>query len=124
MEIVYKEESYRIIGTCFEVYNDMGAGFLEAVFQDCLQLEFRLQEIPCLSQPKLNLNYKGNQLQCRYQPDFVCFEKIIVEIKAVSEFVGEHRAQVHNYLKASGFKLGLLVNFGSYPKLHYERIVR
>jgi GxxExxY protein len=123
-EIVYKEEGYAIIGACFEVYNEQGCGFLEAVYQESLDVEFNMRKIPFVSQPKLNLSYKEKQLKQFYQPNFVCFEKIILEIKAVSTLIDEHRTQVHNYLKSTGLKLGLLVNFGRYPKLEYERIVR
>ena len=124
MEIVYKEESYKIMGACFEVYKEMGCGFVEPVYQECLAVELQLQGIPFVPQTELKLSYKGRILECRYKPDFICLEKIIIEIKAVSELCDEHRAQIHNYLKATGFKLGLLVNFGHFPKLEYERIVR
>ena len=124
MEIVYKDESYRIVGACFEVYNEKGCGFLEAVYQECLEIEFEMQGIPFVSEKDLSLDYKGKPLKQRYTPDFICYDKIIVELKAVSELKDEHRAQVHNYLKATGMKLGLLVNFGHHPKLEYERIVR
>ena len=124
MEIVFKEESYSIMGACFEVYREKGCGFLEAVYQECLEREFRLQGISFKSQPCLPLSYKGVPLEQTYQPDFICFDQIIVEIKAVSEVTDVHRAQVHNYLKATGYKLGLLINFGNYPKLGRERIVR
>lgn len=123
-EIVFKEESYRIIGACFEVYNEMGCGFLEAVYQECIGIEFESRAIPFRPQAELSLAYMGRRLSKVYVPDFICFESIIVELKAVREMVDEHRAQVHNYLKATGFKLGLLVNFGRYPKLQSERIVR
>ncbi|HEY2414073.1 MAG TPA: GxxExxY protein [Pirellulaceae bacterium] len=122
MELIRKEECYRIIGACFEVYKEKGAGFSEGVYQECLALEFVIQAIP--AQPKLQLEYKGKPLECKLIPDFICFGDIILELKAVSELCDEHRAQVHNYLKATGFKLGLVVNFGHYPKLEYERIVR
>lgn len=123
-EIVYKEESYAIVGACFEVYNEQGCGFLEAVYQESLVIEFSMRKIPFISQPKLNLRYKEKPLKQVYKPDFICFDKIILEIKAVSTLKDEHRAQVHNYLNSTGLKLGLLVNFGRYPKLEYERIVR
>jgi len=123
MGIVFKEESYAIMGACFEVYKEKGCGFLEAVYQECLEMEFRSQDIPFEGQPCLHLTYKGMSLKDTYEPDFICFDKIIVEIKAVSELTDIHRAQVHNYLKATGYNLGLLVNFGHYPKLEYERIV-
>ena len=124
MEIIYKEESYAIIGACFEVYNEMGCGFVEPVYQECLEMELDLRVIPFRPQAELELSYKGRRLEQKYKPDFICFGKIILEIKAVSQLADEHRAQVHNYLKATGYKLGLLVNFGHYPKLEYERIVR
>jgi len=124
MEIVYKDESYLIVGACFEVYNEKGCGFLEGVYQECLEIELGLQSIPFQAQKELALDYKGRSLRQVYKPDFICFDKIIVELKAVSKLSDEHRAQVHNYLKATDKKLGLLVNFGHYPKLEYERIVR
>ncbi len=122
-DIIYKEESYRIMGACFEVYRDKGSGFVEPVYQECLEMEFGLQQIPFQPQVPLQLAYKGRPLKQRYIPDFMCFGKIIVELKAVSQLTDEHRAQVHNYLKATGHRLGLLVNFCHYPKLEYERIV-
>lgn len=124
MEIVYKDESFRIVGACFEVYSDKGCGFHEPVYQECLEIEFALQGIPFKAEQELGLTYKGRPLKQVYKPDFVCFDKIIVELKAVSALNDEHRAQVHNYLKAAGMKLGLLINFGHHPKLEYERIVR
>ena len=124
MEIVFKDESYAIMGACFEVYREQGCGFLEAVYQECLALEFGLRGIPFVPQRDLLLSYKGCQLMQTYKPDFLCYERIILEIKAVSALAPEHRAQVHNYLKAAGHRLGLLVNFGHYPKLQYERIVK
>jgi len=121
--IVLKDESYKVIGACFEVHNTMGCGFLEGVYQECLGIEFSSCTIPFKAQIPLELCYKGKPLQQKYIPDFICFEKIIVEIKALKDLCDEHRAQVHNYLKATGYELGLLVNFGQYPKLQYERIV-
>jgi len=123
-EILFKDEAYKIVGACFEVYNEEGCGFVEPVYQECLEIELDLQGIPFQAQRQLQLSYKGRQLKQVYIPDFMCFEKIIVEIKAVSKLTDEHRAQVHNYLKATGLRLGLLVNFGHHPKLEYERIVR
>jgi GxxExxY protein len=122
-EIVFKEESYQIMGACFEVYKEMGCGFLEPVYQECLEREFNYRRIPFRPQEELELRYKGELLQQKYVPDFICFDKIIVELKAVKELCDKHRAQVHNYLKATRYKLGLLVNFGHFPKVEYERIV-
>ncbi|MDH3716846.1 MAG: GxxExxY protein [Planctomycetota bacterium] len=122
-EFLYKDETYRIIGACFEVYNEKGCGFLEPVYQECLEIELGLQEIPFDAKKPLTLEYKGHKLKKTYEPDFVCFGKIIVEIKAISSLTDDHRAQLLNYLNATGFKVGLLVNFGHYPKLEYERMV-
>ena len=122
--LLFKKESYQIIGACFEVYTDKGCGFLEPVYQECLEHELEIQGIPWESQKHLPLSYKGRPLKQRYQADFICFDKIILEIKAVSRLVSEHRAQVLNYLNATGYELGLLVNFGHYPKLESERIIR
>jgi GxxExxY protein len=121
--LLFKEESYRIVGACFEVYREKGCGFLEAVYQECLEIEFEMRGISFTPRVELVLTYKGRTLERRYQPDFVCFEKVIVEIKSVSQLTDEHRAQLFNYLKSTGMRLGLLVNFGHYPKLEYERIV-
>lgn len=123
-EIIYKKESYAIVGACFEVYNAKGCGFLEPVYHECLAIEFEHQRIPAISKPSLKLTYRGRMLLQTYAPDFICFEKIIVELKTVSTLADEHRAQVLNYLQATGFELGLLVNFGHYPQLQYERIAK
>ena len=106
MEILLKEEAYAIIGACFEVYNDKGSGFLEAVYQEWLEIELELRRIPFRAQPELKLSYKGRTLNKTYQPGLDCYSRIIVEINAVSELTDEHRAQVHNYLKATGYRLG------------------
>lgn len=124
MEILHKDESYRIMGACFEVYKEKGCGFVEPVYQECLSMELTEQGVPFEEQVELQLEYKGRPLSQTYKPDFVCFGKIILEIKAVSQLVDGHRAQVHNYLKATGHSLGLLINFGHHPKVEWERIVR
>jgi GxxExxY protein len=123
-DLIYKDESFKIMGACFEVYNELGCGFLEPVYQECLEIELAMQEIPFRAREELKLRYKDHLLKQVYEPDFVCWEKVIVEIKAVSELADIHRAQLQNYLKATGHRLGLLVNFGNYPKLEWERIVR
>ena len=122
-DLKFEEQSYRIRGAIFEVYREMGCGFLESVYQECLEKEFGKQEIPYVSQRELILQYKGDRLEQTFKPDFICFEQIIVEIKAVKELADEHRAQIHNYLKATSLELGLLVNFGHFPGLEWERIV-
>jgi GxxExxY protein len=122
-ELIYKDESYAIIGACFAVYKDKGCGFTEPVYQECVAIEFEFQSIPFRAQERLKLFYRGRELRKRFKPDFICYDKIVVELKAVSSLAGEHRAQVLNYLHATGMRLGLLVNFGHFPKLEYERIV-
>ena len=121
-ELIYSDESFRIIGACFEVYKDKGCGFHEPIYQECLGIEFEMQQIPAVPHPGLILEYKGRKLEQQYFPDFVCFGKIIVEIKAVDCLTDAHRAQVLNYLRATNFQLGLLINFGHYPRLEHERI--
>jgi GxxExxY protein len=123
MNIIHRLESYEIMGACFEVYKEKGSGFLESVYQECLEIEIAGRTIPFKAQPELALTYKGRPLKCKFKPDFICYDKIVVELKAVTALTDEHRAQVQNYLRATGLKLGLLVNFGHYPKLEYERIV-
>ena len=124
MALLYETESYQILGACFEVYKDKGCGFLEAVYQECLEIEFEIQGILFVPQTELKLAYKGRQLVQIYRPDFVLYDKIILEIKAVSALADEHRAQLHNYLKATGYRVGLLVNFAHYPTVEHERIIR
>lgn len=121
-ELVYRDECYKIMGACFEVYKEKGCGFLEAVYQECLEIEFEMQGILFVPKKPLALTYKGRPLTQSYEPDFICMDKIIVELKAVSVLADEHRAQVLNYLNATGYKLGLLVNFAHYPKVEWERI--
>jgi GxxExxY protein len=119
--IIYKEESYKIVGACFEVYKNKGCGFTEPIYHECLKLEFAIQGIPFESEPEINLDYKGTVLEKYFKPDFICYDKIVVELKALSGLTDEHRAQTINYLNATGFDLALLVNFGHFPKIEYER---
>ncbi|MEM9478780.1 MAG: GxxExxY protein [Verrucomicrobiota bacterium] len=123
-DIVLREEMYGVMGACFEVYKSKGCGFLEDVYQECLEIEFAHLNIPFVSKPKLELEHRGQKLRKAYEPDFVCYGKVIVELKAAKHLADENRAQVLNYLKATQFEVGLLVNFGSYPKLQWERLVR
>ncbi len=122
-ELIYKNESYTIIGACFAVYKDKGCGFLEPVYHECLELELEFQSVPFLSKPPQTLQYRGRTLVQTFSPDFLCYDKIILEIKALSALCDEHRSQLLNYLSASSCKLGLLVNFGHYPRLEYERLL-
>lgn len=123
MPLLYEEESYEILGACFEVYREKGPGFLESVYHECLMIEFGLRGIPFESKKKLALTYKDVPLQQVYEPDFVCFDRIIVEIKAVSELHDVFRAKLHHYLRSTKLRLGLLVNFSHYPQLQHERII-
>ena len=123
MDILYKEESYSIMGACFEVYKEMGCGMKERVYHECLEREFRSKQLPAVHEPKVQLAYKGETLSQQLIPDFIAYQKIIIELKAEKKITDQHRAQVHHYLRATGFKLGLLVNFGHHPRLEWERIV-
>lgn len=124
MDLIYKEETYSIIGACFEVSNEHRNGFLESVYHESLLYEFGDRKIAAVSEPQLQIRYKSRILKSTCKPDFVCFGKIIVELKAVKELTNDHRAQLLNYLKATGFKLGLLVKFGQESQLQWERIAR
>ena len=96
---------------------------MEAIYQECLELEFKYRGIPFQSQKPLDIRYKGNLLAQVYRPDFICFGNIILEIKATKELHDQHRAQLINYVRATDLKLGILLNFGHYPKLEYHRII-
>jgi len=119
-DIVYKLESFEIIGACFEVYKEKGSGFLESVYQERLEIELAERKVPFIIQPELSLTYKNRPLKSKFKPDFICYEKIVMELKAVTALADEHRAQLQNYLRSAKMKLGLLVNFSHYPKLEYE----
>ena len=122
MVYLYEKETYTIIGAAMEVHNVLGCGFLEPVYQEALEKEFSLRDIPYKREMVLPVYYKNELLKKTYIADFVCFEKIIVELKALSNLTNEHKAQVLNYLKAIRFKLGLLLNFGK-QSLEYKRII-
>ncbi|MFO7936693.1 MAG: GxxExxY protein [Kiritimatiellia bacterium] len=122
-DMLFKDEGYQITGACFEVHNHMGCGFLEAVYQECLELEFSEKRIPFVAQPNLKLKYKKYALKKHYVPDFLCYDKIVVEIKTEKKLENIDHAQIINYLKATRLELGILVNFGHYPKLEIERFV-
>ena len=104
-----------------QVYNTLGSGFLESVYQEALAIEFTKRGIPFVKEKELKIYYDGHELKQTYRADFVCYDSIIVELKAVSDLNDSHRSQVYNYLKATGFRLGLLYNFVHYDGLQYER---
>jgi len=121
-KIVYKEESFKIIGACMKVHRSLGAGFLEAVYEEALEKEFQIQNIPFKKQVKLELFYDNQKLQKHYRADFVCYDMIILEIKAVVQIPIVFNAQLKNYLKCTKMELGILINFGT-PSLTYKRIL-
>lgn len=122
-ELILEKETYEILGACFEVYRDKGHGFLEPVYPECMEIELALRHVPFTSQTSLPLNYKGVALKQTYRADLLCFGKVLVELKAVSHLIDEHRSQVLNYLRATGLSVGLLVNFGHHPRIEHERFV-
>jgi len=122
-ELLYKEECFLIIGACMEIHKTLGCGFLEPVYQEALTYEFTQQNIPFQREKVLTITYKNIELERKYVADFVCFDKIIIELKALSQLVSEHESQVLNYLKATGYRLGLLVNFGE-KSLRYKRLIK
>ena len=122
-ELIYADEAYAIQGAIFEVYKSVGLGFLESVYQECLEMELGKRGIPFKSQSEIQIRYKGQLLKQMYRADVVCYDKIILELKAAKHLLPEHHAQLHNYLRATGMKLGLLVNFGHYPGVEIKRIV-
>ena len=119
-EIIFQEESYRIIGAAIEVHTELGNGFAEPVYQEALAIEFEIRGIPYEKEKQLKISYKNRILKKHYQSDFVCYDKIIVEAKALSQLTSDHESQVLNYLKATSFRLGLLINFGE-SRLVYKR---
>ena len=118
---IYPDDCYAIRGAIYEVYRELGNGFKEEVYQQCLEREFAARRIPFDAKRELRIFYKGEPIDKTYVPDFVCFDKIIVEIKAVESLTKEHRAQLMNYLRLTKCRLGLLVNFASYPKAAVEQ---
>lgn len=121
-ELVCKEEVFRVVGAALEVSNELGAGFLEAVYQEALGIELKSRAIPFVAQPTIRIAYKGRLLAKEYIPDFICYDQVIVEIKALKALTNIEQAQLLNYLKATGKPVGLLLNFGV-PRLEWKRMV-
>ncbi len=121
-DYIFKKECYEIIGCCMEVHSELGCGFLEAIYQEALELSFMDTEIPFEREVQLDVFYKGRELNKKYFADFICFDEVIVELKAVNALTDVHYVQVLNYLKATGKRVGLLVNFGA-KSLQYKRVV-
>lgn len=124
MEVYFATESYAIVGAAMHVYNVLGSGFLEAVYQEALEIELKKRGIPFTAQKELEIYYDGQLLKQKYRPDIVCYDKIIIELKAVANLDDVHRSQIYNYLKATGYKLGILINFGCSTHLEIERKVK
>ncbi len=122
-ELLYRDEVYRLIGACIAVHKDKGNGYAEPVYQDALEIELELAGIPFDAQRNYQISYRSRVLKHTYTPDLLCFDKIIVELKAAKALTDEHRAQLLNYLKVTGLSLGLLVNFGSHSRLEWERLI-
>lgn len=123
MSLLYPTESYKINGAIYEVHKELGPGLLEKVYQEALEKEFKLQGIPYEREKSFTIMYKGESLSQKYVADFVCYDKIVVELKAVEDILPIHKAQVINYLAITGYNLGLLVNFNA-RKVVPERLVR
>ena len=124
VDVLFKDECFEIYGCIYAVNRKLGTGFLEAVYQEALEIELKRKNIPFVSQRGLEILYDGIPLANKYIADIVCHEKIIIELKAVSKITDQHKAQLMNYLAVTGFKLGLLVNFCSFPKSEIIRMVR
>jgi GxxExxY protein len=121
-DLLFKEECYQIVGCCMEVHKQLGGGFREAVYQEALEIEFIDHNLPFEREKKMKIKYKGQILRKKYFVDFLCFNEVIIELKAVSELTNNHKGQLFNYLKASEKRLGILVNFGT-EKLEYKRFI-
>ena len=122
-ELLYKDEVYAIIGAAMEVYNQLGPGFLEPIYQEAMEIETLVRKIPYKPQQDIHVIYKGRPLKKFYTADLICYEKIIVEIKALERLTSREQAQLLNYLKATGMSIGLLINFGSEKDLEWKRMV-
>ena len=123
MDLLYKDEVYAIVGAAMEVYNNLGPGFLEAVYQEALEIETASRKIPALPEQKLFIDYKGSPLRKFYEADLIFYENIIVEIKAVDNLTAREEAQLLNYLKATGMRVGILINFGAYQNLEWKMMI-
>ena len=123
MEIIFKKEVFAIIGAAMDVHSTLGRGFLEAVYQEAMEIESASRQLPFLPQPQVQIDYKGHVLKKFYVPDFIFYDKIVVEIKALDRLTSNEEAQILNYIKATGYKVGVLINFGSHGKLEWKRFV-
>lgn len=120
-ELIYADEFYAIQGALFEVYKTMGNMWSEEVYQQCLEIELEARKIPFSAKAEIPILYKGRRIRKTYIPDIICYGKIVLELKACQAIADEHRRQILNYLRMTQHHLGLLVNFGGYPKVEIER---
>ena len=123
-DLIFKDEAYAIVGAAIEVHRELGSGFLEAVYQEALQMELHERGIPFEAQKPLRIQYKGQMLRKDYCADLLCYGQIVVELKALDRLSGNEESQILNYLKATGLRLGLLINFGGQRKLEWKRFVK
>ena len=123
-ELILKDEVYAVIGAAIEVHRELGPGFLESIYQEAMEIELKAKDIPFVAQQPIAVQYKGVTLKKQFFADLVCFEQIIVEIKALAHLSGTEQAQLLNYLKGTGFPIGILINFGSHGKLEWKRLVK
>jgi GxxExxY protein len=123
-DLLLKDEVYAIVGAAMEVHSELGAGFLEAAYQEALGIEFQLRNVPFQPQCPLRIMYKGRALEKTYCADFLCFDRVVVEIKALKELTGREESQLLNYRNATGLRVGLLINFGDPGRLDWKRLVR
>jgi len=122
-ELLYKDEVYTVIGAAMDVYNHLGPGFLEAIYQEAMEVEVTARNIPNSPEQNVQIMYKGKPLKKFYTPDLMCYGKIVVEIKAIDRLTSREEAQLLNYLKATGMPVGLLINFGAEKDLEWKRMV-
>ena len=120
---MFKEEGYRLMGAAFEVYNRLGYGMAEEVYQQSLEVELRLRGIPFESKHELTVFYKGHELETRYKPDLLVYDGIVVELKAVAELISDHEAQLFNYMRIARKRVGYLLNFGRKGELEWKRFI-
>ena len=123
-DLLLKDEVFAIIGAAIEVHKELGIGFLEAVYQEALEIELRTRQLPFIPQKPLVISYKGYQLKKEYVADLISYDQIVVELKAIDRLTGKEESQILNYLKATGLRVGLLINFGYAGRLEWKRFVR
>ena len=123
-DLILKDEVYAVVGTAIEVHRELGPGFLESIYQEAMEIELKARKIPFVPQQPISVRYKDVTLKRQYFADLVCFEQIVVEIKALDRLSGTEQAQVLNYLKGTGFPVGILINFGNHGRLQWKRLVK